>query len=116
MNRKKLIAVVGVLFLAVGFSAVAAPEPEEATTVEAAGTATVEWAQPDWLAAVDGGPNRCTTSERKTANANLDDPDYDDPCVECWLDCWEEFRECRRNCPWASWPCLDECVTQEITV
>ena len=43
----------------------------------------------------------------------------DDPCVDCLIGCFEEFRTCRQACGpiWDIWEylaCFDDCVTDEI--
>lgn len=117
MSYTKLVAVAGALLLATGLSAGAAPEPEEPAAVEV-DTVAKPTAKPDWLSVSTDEARLCISSKSKIETANTDDPDVDDPCVECWLDCWEEFRECRRNCDWGpngGWgDCMDECTTQEI--
>ena len=116
MRYTRLVAVVGALLLVAGFSAGAAPEPEEPITVEI-DTVAKPSAKPDWLSVSTEEDRLCISTESKIETANTDDPDYDDPCVECWLGCHEAFRKCRKDCGpfwdpwgWGHWNCFDDCV------
>ena len=126
-TAKKLTLASVVLVLIVGFAAVAnsetgkaAPEadaavvptePANRTAADVRGPAMPEADEALMLFGVSAERlGQCRTATRDRS-ASVDD---EDPCTECWLDCFDQFRRCRRNCPWGSWPCLDECVTQEI--
>ena len=86
-----------------------------------------------WIAAEPATPTSVAVSQRAvvaresaTGSRNSCGPAFvaaaqtsGDPCVDCQLDCFDEFRACRQACGpiWDIWEylgCFDNCVTELI--